>query len=213
MVGIVLVLAVAGIATGTFLLSRPQVDQSFAWDCTLYRFEVDQSGSVTALNGSVRDLPAQQVDIYINGELSITFDVPALNSGDSSVLGVVPVPENGSFTWRAIGNKDCDQTGSFGPEASAQCTQVKAFTVDWEPLTAAELSAMQAGELVRFTVGGTTSRGSFSAARFTINGELMEEVTTKRPGTDEFYYEYEIPEDVIDFTIDAEIMHSEAGWI
>lgn len=213
MIGIALVLMLTGIASGTYLLSRQQLGDSFAWDCATYVFDVDESGSVTVRNGSTRDLPAQVAKVYIDDQEVAEFEAPALNSGDSASLGVVEVPEDGQFSWRVEGNKDCENSDSYAPNAVAQCLSVKAFDEEWEPLDADDLSALEEGDVVRFTIGGITNQGTFEMARFTINGELTDPVTDKRPGTDEFYIEYEMPEDVTDFTIDADLMHSEAGWI
>lgn len=213
MIGIALVLMVTGIASGTYLLSRQQVGTPFAWDCATYIFDVDETGAVTVRNGSTRDLPAQVADVYIDGQLVAEFEAPALDSGDSASLGVVEVPEDGRFSWRVEGNKDCENSDSYAPESVAQCLSVKAFDEEWEALDVEDLAALEEGDVVRFTIGGITNQGAFEMARFTINGEVTDPVTDKRPGTDEFYIEYEMPEDITDFTIDAELMHSEAGWI
>lgn len=213
MIGVVLMLMLTGLATGTYLLTRRQLQPSFAFDCVTYTFEVDETGVVTVSNGSTRDLPAQVATVFINGQQVAEFDVPALDSGGGASLGVVPVPEDGKFDWKVTGNKDCESTGSFLPEATAQCLDVKAFDENWNPLTAQALQNYGAGDVVKFTIGGLTNRGTFDAARFTINGELMDAVTDKRPGTDEFYYEYTIPVGVTNFTVTAELMHSDAGWI
>lgn len=208
-----LFLMVGGIATGTYFLTRQQLQPSFAWDCTTYSFEVDKTGTVIVKNESTRDLPAQVAKVYINDQLSTEFEVPALDSGSGATLGIVPVPEDGRFSWRVEGNKDCEDTGEFKADLTAQCLNVKAFDETWEPLSQVDLSALDAKDVVRFTIAGLTSKGSFDSARFTINGELMDEVSTKRPGTDEFYYEYEVPANVTDFVVTAELNHSELGWI
>jgi hypothetical protein len=87
---------------------------------------------------------------------------------------------------------------------------VDGLWTEWNSITT--LSSLVAGDVVRFTVSGSSSSGSFSKARFTINGTLRPEVSMKRPSTDEFYDEYTIPEGVTTFTINAEIYHSSLGW-
>ena len=212
MVGIAVVLMLAGIVSGTLLLRRQQFEPSFAYDCTLYVFGVDESGAVTAQNGSLRNIPAQLADVYIDGQLVASFDVPALDSGEGASLGLVPVPQTGGFDWRVKGNKDCEQTGSFEPDVVAQCLNIKIFSEDWVVLTAEELALLSVGDVIRLTVGGTTTNGSFEAARFTVNGVLREAVTELRPGTEEFFDEYTIPVGATKFAVGAELMHSQASW-
>lgn len=213
MIMIALFLMIAGIVSGTILLQRRSFEQSFAWDCELYKFDVNDQGVVSAINGSPRNLPSQQANVYINDQLAATFDVPALDAGQGAELGVVTIPSDPNFTWRVEGTKECKTSGEFAPNKVAQCLNIKAFDENWNPLTLTDLSQLSAGDVVRFTVGGTTNSGTFDSARFTINGEQMDPVTDKRPNTDEFYYEYTIPTKTTSFEINAELMHSEAGWI
>jgi len=213
MLGITLFLMIGGIAAATFMLSnRGTFNRAVAWDCSLYKFEVSQSGAVTIENGSARNLPSQLATIYIDSQPVAEFEVSALDAGGGESIGVVPVPENGRFSWRVTGNKDCDQNGSFLPEASAECINIKAFDSEWNPLSVQDLAEFKPGDVVRFSVAGTTTQGSFQAARFTINSELRDPVTKIRPETDEFYDEYELPEDISSFGVTVELMHNETGW-
>jgi len=98
------------------------------------------------------------------------------------------------------------------PPIGAACNNVKAYDSEWNLLSGFDLSGLEAGDIVRFAVGGTTDSGSFDKARFTINGILMPEVVTKRPGTEEFYDEYTIPSSVTSFTVNAQIHHISLGW-
>lgn len=98
-------------------------------------------------------------------------------------------------------------------QTTASCGQVKAYNTNWLELTSEQLSNLDPGDKVRFSVSGTTNQGSFDMARFTINGSQKDPVSTKKPQTEEFYYEYSIPSGVTDFDIDAEIHHTDLGWI
>ena len=213
MLGIALILMIVGVASGTILLNRQSsFEQSFGWDCSLYKFNVDETGSVTVQNGSSRNLPAQVATVYVDDVQVAEFDVPALDSGAAKSLGVVPVPEDGKFSWRVLGNKECDQTGGVAASAKAECTNIKAFDEDWNLLTAEDLTKLKSGDMVRFSVAGSTNKGTFKGARFTINGDLRDAVTSIRPGTDEFYDEYELPVGIKTFNIGVELEHSDAGW-
>lgn len=107
---------------------------------------------------------------------------------------------------------------------AAQCVDVKAYDTDWNQLTSTQLSQLVAGDVIRFTVMGTSQTitggltkttaglGLFSKARFTINGTLRSEVTTLKPNTIEFYDEYTIPEGMFTFNITAQVFHDSLGW-
>jgi len=100
--------------------------------------------------------------------------------------------------------------GPGGP--SAQCLNIKAYDTSWNLLTSDQLKAPNAGDKIRFTVGGTTTGGSFDKAKFKINGVQRPEVTQKRPTTEEYFDEYTIPEAITTFTINAQIHHTTLGW-
>ena len=98
------------------------------------------------------------------------------------------------------------------PGISAQCGEVKAYNTSWILLSANDLKGLQTGNHVRFAVSGTTNGGSFDKARFTINNSLKPEVTTKKPGTNEFYYEYIVPQGTTSFSVKGELHHTSLGW-
>jgi len=83
-------------------------------------------------------------------------------------------------------------TPTLPPGITCQCREIKAFDTGWNQLTSEQLGQLQAGDTVYFTVSGTKTSGIFDKARFTINAILRPEVTNKRPGTDEFYDQYQI---------------------
>lgn len=94
----------------------------------------------------------------------------------------------------------------------AQCFAVKVFDTDWTQISLTDLVRKNAGDTVYFTVGGTTTGGSFDRARFTINSDLRPDVVTMRPGTDEFYDAYVIPEGLTTLNVQAQIHHTTLGW-
>lgn len=100
------------------------------------------------------------------------------------------------------------------PTAGGQCTAVKAYDTTWNLLTSSDLAKLKAGDTIRLTVTGTATQGEFDAARFTINGSPKPQVTTKRQNTNDFYYEYTIPDGVTDFEIKGELHHAELDlWL
>lgn len=203
----------AGIGTGVFLVGNRQLGLSSAWNCSLYTFSLSQDGTVTVANGSSRDEPEQMAEVYINDNLVDTLNVPALAAGEGATLGIVSVPTNQSYSWRIDGTKDCANSGSVTVEdISASCSEVVAYDEDWAALSAAQLSQLSEGDIVRFAVSGTATSGTFERARFSVNGGAAQEVTDKRPGSEDFYYEYIIPAGVTSFNVTAEVFHSELGW-
>lgn len=103
-------------------VSPTDPEESMAWDCSNYQFDIDISGRVEVTNNSSRNEPPQQAKIYIDNQLVATFDVPALTEGDSAILGNVGLPI-GSFDWRIVGTIDCINAGSAGQEPVA-CTSL-----------------------------------------------------------------------------------------
>lgn len=206
-------LMLVGVGAGVFVVRNQDVNRTSAWDCSLYTFAVSENGTVTVANGSARREPQQQAQVYINDSLVDTLSVPALEPGEGATLGTISVPTNQSYSWRVVGTIDCRNSGQVnvsGPSAS--CGAVVAYDKNWAPLTAAQLSALSEGDIVRFAVSGTASSGAFERARFTINGGTAIEVTDKKPGSEEFYYEYKIPKDTYNFTVSAQIFHDSLGW-
>ena len=238
------------VATGAYLVRNQQLSISRAWDCTRYVFEVSREGVVSVRNDSSRYEPSQKADVFINGSLITTFDVSALNPGDSATLGNVSVPSAQGFSWRVDGSKDCESDGRYDaqttptpqesptptdgptntptgsptstppntptptlpPQISAECSQVKAYNTSWELLSQDQLNQLEAGNLVRFTVSGSATEGTFDKAMFTINGTQRNSVTAKKPGSEEYFDEYEIPTGTTSFSVDAQIHHSSLGW-
>lgn len=96
---------------------------------------------------------------------------------------------------------------------NAQCLQIKAYSTNWTSLSVNDLKNLKAGDKVRFTVKGKATSGNFSKARFTINSATKPETSQKKPNTDEFYIEYVIPNNIVNFTINAKVYHSTLGWI
>jgi len=92
------------------------------------------------------------------------------------------------------------------PNYVASCTNLRAYDLNWNPLTSSQLASLTPGSQVYFTVFGTTTPGTFDKARFTINGVLQPEVTTQKPGSPgEFYMIYTIPTGVTTFTVTGQI--------
>lgn len=105
----------------------------------------------------------------------------------------------------------CLSTGDGGGQ-TAQCLNIQAFDSEFNLLTSSDLSALTPGDSIIFTVAGTATSGTFTGARFTINGTVRPVVTQKRPGTEEFMDTYTIPEGVTSFSIQAQIRHSSLGF-
>ena len=124
-----IVLLIAAVGTGVFLVGQQQELRIGAWDCQKYVFEVGQGGEVTVRNGSTRDEPAQQAQVYINGNLVATLDVPALDAGDASTIGTVDISNDVcSFSWEVIGTRDCSDRGGHDRDPSLSINQ---FSFTW----------------------------------------------------------------------------------
>lgn len=205
-------LMVLGIGAGVYLMGRDPSAPASAWNCSAYTFSVADNGTVTVANSSAGSEPPQNANVYINNTLVDTFSVPELASGEGATIGSVSLP-SGSYTWKVEGTEDCSNSGSKEASGlSAQCLNIKVYDDNWQMIAASDLSSLKPGDVIRFSVGGTATSGSFDMARFSINGEEAVEVDDKRPGSDEYYIEYTIPSDEDEFSISAQLHHSEAGW-
>ena len=102
-------------------------------------------------------------------------------------------------------------TPTSTPPPTAICREIKAYDANWNPLSASQLTKLAAGDKVRFTVLGSTSAGIFDKAIFQINGTLTNEVTDKKPGTQEFYFEYTITTEDLGQTITVNAWVHHAG--
>ncbi len=138
-----------------------------------------------------KDCGTEQIDIYC----------PSCNIGGNIASGLKYI----SKTYTS----DC---GGGGGEESAQCSTIKVYDTNWSQLTMAQLSALTAGTTIRITVIGTATSGVFDKAQFTVNGTALPETTTKKPGSEEFYSEYVIPDAVTSFTINGKLHHSTLNW-
>jgi len=114
-----LLVLITGIIAAVILVQTRQQANIKAWDCDKYNFLVTSIGSVTVTNDQTVSEPAQKATVYINGSPLATFDVPALEPGQSQTLGTVDVPPSGEFTWSVVGSSDCSDSGSYqGPSAT-----------------------------------------------------------------------------------------------
>jgi hypothetical protein len=96
----------------------------------------------------------------------------------------------------------------------ASCSNVKIYTPAWAAVTPTMFNSYRAGNQVYFCVSGSTNSttGSFTKARFRINGVLTPETTLKKPNTNEFCRLYTIPTNVYSFKVEGEVYHSVLGW-
>ncbi len=169
--------------------------------------------SSTGTSGGCQENPSVLEKIDVNGVsgscISGGFDqsiVCGTQQVDIGCFGSTGADGANYAFMTYVGPTSCSSNGII----TGSCLDIKAFDTEWSPITS--LSSLVAGDVVRFTVAGSSSSGSFDKAKFTINGTLRTEVSIKKPGTDEFYDEYTIPEGVTTFTINAELYHSSLGW-
>jgi len=95
---------------------------------------------------------------------------------------------------------------------SAQCNEVVVYDLQGNTLSQSDLSSLKAGDKVTFAVSGQTDSGTFTKARFTVNGTLLGETTTKN-SKGEYVTEYTIPANTTTFKVKGEVYHSSLGWI
>jgi hypothetical protein len=160
-------------------------------------YNVSISGNYTEWNrvGSGRDCKdISNIQIWLGTDVSPT----------PTPTPTIP-PENTPTPTPSI-------TPTVPPHISAACTNILAYDNQWNLLSRLALEQLKPGEVVKFTVAGTATQGVFNKARFKINNGSYGETNQKKPGTEEFYIDYTIPEGVTSFSINAQLHHAELGW-
>ncbi|HCR35536.1 hypothetical protein A2130_02695 [Candidatus Woesebacteria bacterium GWC2_33_12] len=123
--------------------------------------------------------------------------------------------------WEAEGwecnsvTEPCGGQGGGGGNVNPQCVgPAEAYDTSWNKLSNTQLSQIKVGDKIRFTISdrmgatGSTLTGKAKKARFTINGVLRPEVTTKDPSDNKFYDEYTVTTTDLGltiFTVKAEV--------
>ncbi|MGB9707657.1 MAG: hypothetical protein ACPL1D_02810, partial [Microgenomates group bacterium] len=105
---------------------------------------------------------------------------------------------------------DCYPSPPSPPPPEVSCLWIKTYNASWQELSQNQLNSLRPGDRVYFVVVG--SGDGFDKARFRINNGNWQETTDKRPGTQEFYISYTIPNGVTDFKVEAEVHHPTQGW-
>lgn len=169
----------------------------------------DTTGATSVSIGSTPACRSRQADL-------IVVSRPDSLPGDE----LPGTPRVANFIIRDGDQSNCGTTvPSTKPSGSprtggAQCGAVAAYNTNWQQLNATQLSALKAGDKVRFTITGTRTTGTFTKARFKVNQNPAVEVTSTKPGSPEvFYYEYTIPAGTSSFNVGAAINHSTIGWV
>lgn len=165
-------------------------------------------GSCSSLWNSLGEGQCGQVDtvnesnVYCNAEGVCESKI--VNRTDCSKTPTKPSPSTPTPTPQP-------PTEPPSEPVTAACHEIKVYDTNWNQIT--DLSTLKAGDTIRFTVSGQTTSGTIDMARFRVNSPAWRAaVTQKRPGTQEFYDEYTIPEGVTSFTVNAQLHHTSLGW-
>ena len=136
---------------------------------------------------------------------------PTPSPTPTSVLTSTPTPtKTPTPVPSATASPTNTPTPTSTPFPTARCIEIKIYDTSWNQLTPTQLVNLKAGDTVRFAVLGSTTAGIFDKAIFSINSKLTPEVTDKRPGTEEYYYEYTITQADLGttFTVQAWVHHA-----
>lgn len=174
---------------------------------------VDQPGATSVNIGSVGNCKSRQADLIVTGR-------PEGDPLDGDNLPGTPVVAN--FIIKDGNQSGCNtppppaSAPASAPASSAGttafCQQIKAYDTNWAQLGPSQLAALQVGDHVRFAVRGSATGGTFTKAIFKVNGVDSNEITNKKPGTEEYFYEYTIPTGATAITVEGFVFHSTLGW-
>ena len=228
-----ILLLLGGVGTGVFLLNQQQDVKTKAGACcspTGGEYQITCGPGYCCVHSGDSACMDQPEPGYAckpcGGGTEICSD-GIDNDGDGKVDCVDPDCTNNSFCKNPTNppnptntpnppgptNTPLPPTPTGTPVINYQCLNIKAYDTNWNLLTIDDLSNLQEGDKVRFTVAGTATSGTFDKAKFTINSVDQPETTAKKPSSEEFYSEHTIPAGITTFTIDAQIHHSTQGWI
>lgn len=99
------------------------------------------------------------------------------------------------------------------PAPIAYCQNIVSYNLNWIPLTPSNISQLVAGNQIYFCAAGTANYGTFSKARFTVNGVLMPETNLVRPGSADYCQLYTVPSSTYSFSVTVQLFHSILGWV
>lgn len=170
-----------------------------------YLSTITDSTGATSINiGSVPACRSRQADLIVVSRPNDGL------SGDE----LPGTPRVANFIIRDGDQSNCAVGGQPSPSTRAQCGNVVAYDTNWNQLSTTQLSALKAGDKVRFTITGTKTSGAFTKARFKVNQNSAVETILTKPGANEvFYTEYTVPSGVTSFQVGAAIYHDSIGWI
>jgi hypothetical protein len=166
----------------------------------------NSEGAQIATTNSISDLPEDQD--FLTQEVNVNLNLPQQTASIAAFHSAYPPRTSNPNSIVPV----CVAFEEVTPSISAQCNQVNAYDINWNLLDSADLSNLEAGNTVRFAVTGSATSGEIDMAKFTVNDVDFGETSEKRVETDEFYFEYDIPEGVVNFEVNAQLHHSELGW-
>lgn len=98
------------------------------------------------------------------------------------------------------------------PGPTAVCSNITAYSSTWAVLTTAQLSALIPGTMVNFCAAMSATGGTFDGAKFTINGTVEAETTTKRPGSNDYCQSYTILSTDTTLKVSTQVHNTVLGW-
>ncbi len=203
-------LSLASSTVKKYLVLLSDGGANHTWDGTSASTQATLNAKTEGLLGRTSGITFFVLGYGSNVNTTVLKDI----AGDSSRYYFSPTTANWNNIFSQIGERICTEpTPSPTPNFTAQCVNLKAYDTDWNQIPIDNLSSLKAGDIVRFSVMGTSSSGGFDKARFIINGTTRAETVSKRPATDEYYDEYVIPAGVTNFTVSSQLHHqSQNQW-
>lgn len=148
----------------------------------------------------------------LNGQPCASTNLSNVPNCFNGVIQIDSSTQNTHMSYRNTCGDEPSPPPTTPPQITASCTNVKAYDTGWQPLTSAQLSGLSRGTAINFCVVGNATGGSFTKAKFTINGAAQAETTAQRPGSQDFCQSYTIPATGNSFTVAAQIYHATLGW-
>ena len=214
-----ILIMVGGILAGVLLVGRAQdIREKAAEDVCLLSPENCVIIQDPENSGSYK-VDGIAYNVFLTDTQVRAFDLSVTQDGCYQVL-----TQGDTVYWNKIGtSSDCNDLVNIQiwltqlptqstPPTQSQCQTIKIYDTDWNLLSAEDINNLSPRDTIYLTAEGTTTNGQITQAKFTVNDTERSPVSTKKPGSNEFFDEYVIPSGTTQFNVTVKLYHSEFGW-
>src|SRR3989344_2608644 len=210
-----ILIMVGGILAGVLLVGRAQdIREKAAEDVCLLSPENCVIIQDPENSGSYK-VDGIAYNVFLTDTQVRAFDLSVTQDGCYQVL-----TQGDTVYWNKIGtSSDCNDLVNIQiwltqlptqstPPTQSQCQTIKIYDTDWNLLSAEDINNLSPRDTIYLTAEGTTTNGQITQAKFTVNDTERSPVSTKKPGSNEFFDEYVIPSGTSQLNVTVKITNN-----